>query len=469
MISPEGRFQKNNELRSTLSKGKGKEKIQERNHQIDSLVSYRNQTNDSNSTYTCRISLNSDEICTMSDEIISEDPKMKFKKDLKSQSLEENESDQMISAYSEVPKVKSMNDFNLLHVKKSLDVPKNAKEPNKNSEHEKENDSKEIVKEKGIGCVKELINKFNFQNKDQNNLTENMEEMKTDEHCIQLVYSYTSEDSKNINSHNELITFQIEKKEDSYILKKEITSIPFDRYGHFFCLTKDNTLIAIGGTDGKKKYKIVEAFCEETKTWKQLNVMHFARSNFCGLCTEDNGLLILGGEGDQSILKSVEFFERKINTWRSLPPLTEVRHSASAVIHQNCVYVIGGRDGIGNYGKLHKSVEMLNLNEKNLKWIMCSSMKQARLGLATIVFKNKLYAIGGTTGIKFLNSVEIYDFHKNVWKEGPSLNYARTNLVVFIWKNSLVVYGGINEQDGGFVKYAEILDEKTLSWVVLKE
>ncbi|ETW37394.1 hypothetical protein PFTANZ_01920, partial [Plasmodium falciparum Tanzania (2000708)] len=181
---------------------------------------------------------------------------------------------------------------------------------------------------------------------------------------------------------------------ENYVLKKRIKKLPFFRYGHFLCLTKNGCILAIGGTDGKKKYGLVEKYCMENKKWKQINIMHFSRSNFCGICTDNNDLFILGGEGDERILKSVEYFDSKINSWRSLPPLNCVRHSASAIFFQNMIFIIGGKDGIGEYGKVHKSVEMLNLKEKNMRWVMCKSLKQARLGLATIVFKGKIYAIG---------------------------------------------------------------------------
>uniref|UniRef100_A0A8C9GWX0 Kelch protein n=1 Tax=Piliocolobus tephrosceles TaxID=591936 RepID=A0A8C9GWX0_9PRIM len=264
---------------------------------------------------------------------------------------------------------------------------------------------------------------------------------------IKIVYSYTIHDSKNqMNPYNELISMNITvDKNNNYSLTKKITKLPFFRYGHFLCLTKNNCILSIGGTDGKTNYAIVEKYCEQNKRWKQINLMHFARSNFCGICTENNDIFVLGGEGNEkNILKSVEYYDSTINSWRSLPPLNCVRHSASAIIYQDTIFIIGGKDGIGNYGKVHKSVETLNINQKNKKWEMFKSLKQSRLRLATIVFKDKIYAIGGSTGIKDLKSVEIYDFKIGKWVDGPSLNYARSNFVAFMWNNRLVVYGGIN-------------------------
>ncbi|GAW79387.1 kelch domain-containing protein [Plasmodium gonderi] len=288
---------------------------------------------------------------------------------------------------------------------------------------------------------------------------------------VHIVYSYVVNDSKKkILSNSELITMRITSDKDkNYTVKMKIKKLPFFRYGHFLCLTKNGAILAIGGSDGEKKYGLVEKYCVGKQMWKQINLIHFPRSSFCGICTEDNDLFILGGEGNQDILKSVEYCDSKINSWRSLPPLNCVRHSASAIIFQNKIFIMGGKDGIGEYGKVHKSVEMLNLKEKKMKWVMCKPLKQARLGHAAIIFQDKLYAIGGSTGVKDLNSVEIYDFQKEEWIGGPSLNFPRFNFVVFIWNNQLVAYGGVSKHKGDLIKSAEILNEKGTYWLLLNE
>ncbi|SBT31428.1 kelch protein, putative [Plasmodium ovale wallikeri] len=386
-------------------------------------------------------------------------------------------------------------------------------------------DTKSVNKSTHQTCYKEInklhINKDNTEELNgQLSANVNIDDCADCKDEINIVYSYVINDlKKEINSHNEFISMRISIDGENYILKKKVTKLPFLRHDHFLCLTKTGCILAIGGTDGKKKYALVEKYCVDKKKWKQINLMHFSRSSFCGICTEDNNLYVLGGEGNQHILKSVEYYDSRINSWISLPPLNYVRHSASAIIFQNMLFIIGGKDGIGNYGRVHKSVEMLNLNEKNMKWTMRKPLKQARLGLATIVFKDKIYAIGktrkkfytyffilfvyhsstilqlfkksfmpnlffffmyifhyrclfpvltfqykhescpffffffffwqgGSTGVKELSSVEIYDFKTDEWQEGPNLNYPRSNFVVFLWKNHLVAYGGISQNKG---------------------
>ncbi|EUD65280.1 hypothetical protein C922_04409 [Plasmodium inui San Antonio 1] len=292
---------------------------------------------------------------------------------------------------------------------------------------------------------------------------------------LHIVYAYVLSDSKKtILSNTELISIHISthtstEKDKNYTIKMKIKKLPSLRNGHFLCVTKNREILAIGGSDGKKKYGLVEKFCAEKQTWKQINLMHFPRSNFCGVCTEDDDLFILGGEGNHHILNSVEYYDSKINSWRSLPPLNCARHSASAAIFKNMIFILGGKDGIGDYGKVHKSMEMLNLKDKKMKWIMGKPLKQARLGLSTVVFQDKLYAIGGSTGVKDLSSVEIYDFQTGEWKEGPSLNFSRSNFVVFVWNNQLAAYGGVRKNRGDLIKKAEILNEEGTRWLLLND
>lgn len=53
---------------------------------------------------------------------------------------------------------------------------------------------------------------------------------------------------------------------------------------------------------------------------------------------------------------------------------------------------------------------------------------------AVIVFRNKIYAIGGTNGWKCLNEVEVYDPQTNEWSLLSHLNIGRRGAGVDIYK-----------------------------------
>lgn len=104
------------------------------------------------------------------------------------------------------------------------------------------------------------------------------------------------------------------------------------------------------------------------------------------------------------------------------------------------MYALGGRDESGSHGKILKSCEMLNSSCGG--WKPIKPMKQARSGLAATSYKGRIYVVGGTNGVKVLNSVEVYHPHLNSWTSGPSLSNARAYASLVIWNNCIVCIGG---------------------------
>lgn len=57
-----------------------------------------------------------------------------------------------------------------------------------------------------------------------------------------------------------------------------------------------------------------------------------------------------------------------------------------------------------------------------------------RFQVATVVFRNKIYAIGGTNGWKCLTEVEVFDPVTNEWSMLPQLNIARRGAGVDVYQ-----------------------------------
>lgn len=71
-------------------------------------------------------------------------------------------------------------------------------------------------------------------------------------------------------------------------------------------------------------------------------------------------------------------------------------------------------------------------------------MKQARANAFAVAWQGKMWIVGGTSGVKPLPTVEIYDPIKKCWTDGPSLNHARADPLAFVSdsNNAIVVVGG---------------------------
>lgn len=73
-------------------------------------------------------------------------------------------------------------------------------------------------------------------------------------------------------------------------------------------------------------------------------------------------------------------------------------------------------------------------------------MKVSRYYVSTIVFNDKLYAIGGMQNANPTNVVEVYDEETNAWKETANLKYPRGSAASFVVSEDVVAFHENNNQ-----------------------
>ena len=85
----------------------------------------------------------------------------------------------------------------------------------------------------------------------------------------------------------------------------------------------------------------------------------------CDLFTGRQKIFVYGGHSDGTVfLNSAESYSWPDNSWTLEPAMNEKRASHSAFVHDREIYVSGGWTGT----KLTDSIEILNVDEENLKW-----------------------------------------------------------------------------------------------------
>ncbi|XP_014469149.1 PREDICTED: uncharacterized protein LOC106741535 [Dinoponera quadriceps] len=83
------------------------------------------------------------------------------------------------------------------------------------------------------------------------------------------------------------------------------------------------------------------------------------------------------------------------------------------------LYMCGGEYGVGR-GKFNEKIWHYSLISK--KWIFETRMPRPRRNMITVLFKNKLYLIGGVGEYRTqLKSVNIYDIHSRIWTKGSQI------------------------------------------------
>jgi hypothetical protein len=121
-------------------------------------------------------------------------------------------------------------------------------------------------------------------------------------------------------------------------------------------------------------------------------------------------VLIAGGFNGRGYLNSVEMLSLLNATWTPLKSMKECRQTASSVVYNNQIFVIGGD---GNSGGI-KSIEKLSLNavqvDQSLTWEKVLAKLPAPLsGHCSVVYNGRLIVIGGFDDIEYALSDSIIE------------------------------------------------------------
>ena len=87
--------------------------------------------------------------------------------------------------------------------------------------------------------------------------------------------------------------------------------------------------------------------------------------------------------------------------------LTQPHEYHFAIFFPGKIYVVGGSDGSHSL----KSVEVLESNN----FILGPQMSIGRANVGVVAYSNRLYAVGGFSGKKFLDTFEYLDVKSEEW------------------------------------------------------
>ena len=212
----------------------------------------------------------------------------------------------------------------------------------------------------------------------------------------------------------------------------------------------------------------------------------------------DQDIIILGGRSGQTwdqVTNTVEKFNIVEGKSTELPRMNQTRAQPASCVHNNNIMVTGGYNGQDGLD----SIEVLNMNQHPLRWMMFQSKLPFKLSEhVAIVYQDKLYVIGGynwsenktsdrihelalavpyrakvlarmprprknhsaeiVNGKLFIiggsttdssedatDSVLVYDFAKKKFKPCPSLPKSVWGMSTVIWGNMIIVVGGADK------------------------
>ncbi|MDR0338329.1 MAG: sodium/solute symporter [Planctomycetaceae bacterium] len=173
--------------------------------------------------------------------------------------------------------------------------------------------------------------------------------------------------------------------------------------------------------------------------------------------TLDNGILCLGGENEQGTVADVFLLRynpvtKTIETDSNFPPLPDTRSYFATAIHQNRVYLAGGKNQHGEAVATFWSIALDQLKNKNAVWKSEKMLPgKPRFG-AALLRQNKgdrdvLFLLGGKSSDgEYLTDAFSYDPHQKEiqpWKPICPISRPIVSAPAIAWGQShLLVFGG---------------------------
>ena len=183
--------------------------------------------------------------------------------------------------------------------------------------------------------------------------------------------------------------------------------------------------------------------------WYEGTPLPAPRYGMAAVLWQDKLVVIGGRDQNQMPLASIVSYDLKKNTWEEFgPQLNGARAHAAAVVYGNEIFVIGGHDG----ERPLAAVESYNASTG--RWSEIGALNVAREAAAAVIHNNLIHVIGGFDGEdQSLASTETYDTTSKTWTSGNwEMLKARAALSAVTYRDSIFVFGGIYFGPNGTVE-----------------
>ncbi|XP_058979871.1 kelch-like ECH-associated protein 1B isoform X2 [Musca domestica] len=206
---------------------------------------------------------------------------------------------------------------------------------------------------------------------------------------------------------------------------------------------KPNTtrMIFVAGGFFRQSLDILEAYNVDDKTWTTLPSLRIPRSGLGAAFLK--GIFYAVGGRNNSIGSSydsdwVDRYNALTEQWRPCAPMSVPRHRVGVAVMDELMYAVGGSAG----SEYHNTVEYYDPEQD--RWFLVQPMHAKRLGVGVVVVNRLLYAIGGFNGTERLATVECYHPENNEWSFVKPMTYGRSGAGVAAIHQFIYVVGGFD-------------------------
>lgn len=181
----------------------------------------------------------------------------------------------------------------------------------------------------------------------------------------------------------------------------------------------------------------------KTKQWSK-NKNTFKKRAYQNAVLHNNNVYVLGGKRI-SLTRKREYLENEVevyniskNTITIDKTFPHQAANASSVVFDNKILIIGGSTKLKENGLKNYTNKIHMYDTKSGLWYLLTSMKKGK-ETKSIVIKNKLYLFGGFRDKK-LTEVETFDLKTGRWKTEESLLYPMEKPAITNHKNIIYLF-----------------------------
>ncbi|KAE9553143.1 hypothetical protein FO519_003660 [Halicephalobus sp. NKZ332] len=169
----------------------------------------------------------------------------------------------------------------------------------------------------------------------------------------------------------------------------------------------------------------------------------------------------VGGWHSGDAMSNVEKMDVKTGEWTAVRGMEKSRCGVGVGVLKNKLFAVGGHDGQKYLKCVEKYDPIFDLWSSEV-----APMSTCRTSVGVAVLDDNLYAVGGQDGVSCLNIVERYDPVRNEWIKVTPMNSRRLGVSVSVLDGCLYAIGGADGQNP--LDSVERLDPRNGKWEKVK-
>lgn len=248
--------------------------------------------------------------------------------------------------------------------------------------------------------------------------------------------------------------------EDGSLNAWQTTAPLIEERGFIDAVAKNGFIYVVGGGNGPNGKNLLRSV-ERARInsdgslagWETLNSGMVMPRRCSKIVLKGNHIYALGGFAG-ALLDNVERAEvlpdGDLGPWKiQEETMTLPRYVNTVKSSQGNTYVIGGHDQMKGVGITDVEWATPSDDSEVKGWKKTSNMQVGRYGLTSVGHGNAVYAIGGLTGLEYLNSIEMATVQENgelsAWRYTTPLSEPRATFSAVVYKDWVYVVGGVNQ------------------------